>query len=88
MIWTWIFSIPVAILHVFLFILPDVSLPSGVTTAFASGASTLNAFSFILPVGTIVSILALISAFYVALITWKIFLFCYSIMRGGIRFDV
>jgi len=69
-------------------ILPDWQLPDEVLTAFTSAGSILSAFDFILPVATIITILSIMSSFYLSLVTMKIVLFAYSFIRGSIRYDI
>lgn len=63
-------------------ILPDVSLPSGVTSALSSASGLLSSVDAFLPVDTMLSVLAAIIAVEVIVVTYRIIIFVITKIPG------
>lgn len=68
---------------VFLFSLfPTLALPTAVTTAVTLAFSYLNQFSFLLPVGSLLTVVGLALTFHVALLTFDFSIWVIHLIRG------
>lgn len=63
-------------------ILPDVSLPSGVTSALSSASGLLSSVDAFLPVDTMLSVLAAIIAVEVIVVGYRIIIFVITKIPG------
>lgn len=70
MILTFLFSIFTAFLGFIISFLPAGNLPTAITTSFSYLLSIVNAFSFIIPVDTLLQAAAVILVFDGAMVLW------------------
>jgi len=71
-----------AIINFFVGLLPTVAMPSGWTDALALIWSYINMFSFLIPVGTFVSVLSFAVSFHLILLGYDVSLKVYHMIRG------
>jgi hypothetical protein len=74
MIFTWLFSIPAYLIQAVIDILPN---GGAINTEWVNGVYTIwadiNAFSFIVPVSTLLSVLAIALTFHLTILGFKLF---------------
>jgi len=66
----------------FVGLLPVIPLPDGVTTAFVTVLAYLNAWSFLIPVETLLNVLSFAISFHVILLGYDLSLKVYHMIRG------
>jgi len=66
----------------FIGLLPVIDIPSNVEQAFTTVFAYLNMFSFIVPVGTLLTVLGIVLAYYVAILLLDISLWLIHLVRG------
>jgi len=66
----------------FIGFLPVIPLPAGVNTAFVTVFAYLNAWSFLIPVSTFLTVLSFAISFHVILLGYDLSLKVYHMVRG------
>jgi len=82
MITGFFLSIFTAIISFFVGFLPTVPIPAGVLNAFTSVWAFINAYSFLLPVNTMLEVLGIVMTYYVAILVFDIALWIIHLLRG------
>lgn len=75
-------NIGYTIANFFVSLLPTVDFPSEISGALATVWGYVNEFSFIFPVGTLLTILGLAMAFHVAVMLWNLIHMVGGYIRG------
>jgi len=82
MITGFFLSIFTAIISFFVGLLPTVPIPAGALNAFTSVWTFINAYSFLLPVSTMLEVLSIVMTYYVAILVFDIALWIIHLLRG------
>lgn len=82
MITGFLLQILYTVVAFFVAVLPIIAMPTGWTDALTLIWSYLNSFSFLFPVGTLVSVLGFAVAFHLTLLGYDISLKVYHMIRG------
>lgn len=83
MITGFFLSLGLSVLTFFITLLPVAAFPSGITNAVNTIWGYINAVSFLLPVGTLVSVLAIAFAFHTTILLWRIVNYVMGYLRGN-----
>jgi len=82
MITGFLMQMGIALIGFFVGLLPIVAMPSGWTDAFTLIWGYMNAFSFLFPMATLVSVLSLALTFHLTLLGYDVSLKVYHMIRG------
>jgi len=88
MITLFLLQLPAQILNYLIAFFPDFTFVSTIFDALGSFLDVLYAFDFMIPVSDIIAVFSVIVLLWTAVLVYKVLLFIYSFIRGGIHFKI
>jgi len=88
MITEYLLLLPIQFITYLISLFPTFDIVSSIFTYFTKFTNVLWSFDFILPVSDIIIVFSTISLLWTSILVYKILLFFYSVLRGGIIFHI